>query len=57
MGLSLVLTTAVIYVPFLRGAFGFQHISLMEYAVALLLAVSIIPIMELVKLIQRKLGK
>ena len=57
MLLSLVLTTAVIYVPFLRDAFQFQHISLMEYAVALGLAVSIIPIMELVKWIQRKLGK
>lgn len=57
MLLSLVLTTAVIYVPFLRDAFQFQHISLMEYGVALGLAVCIIPIMELVKWIQRKLGK
>lgn len=57
MALSLVLTTAVIYVPFLRAAFDFAHISLVEYAVALGLAVSIIPIMELVKCIQRKLGK
>ncbi len=57
MALSLVLTTAVIYVPGLRDAFQFQHISLMEYAVALGLAVCIIPIMELIKLIQRKLGK
>lgn len=56
MLLSLVLTTAVIYVPFLSNAFGFEHISLAEYAVALVLAVSILPIMELVKLIQRKLG-
>ena len=54
---SLVLTTAVIYVPFLSNAFGFEHISLTEYAVALGLAVSILPIMELVKLIQRKLGR
>ena len=53
---SLVLTTAVIYVPFLSTAFGFQHISLTEYAVALGLAVSILPIMELVKLVQRRLG-
>ncbi len=57
MLLSLVLTTAVIYVPFLRDAFQFQHISIMEYAVALGLAVSIIPIMELIKFIQRRLGK
>ena len=57
MALSLVLTTAVIYVPGLRDAFQFQHISLMEYAVALGLAFCIVPIMELIKLIQRKLGK
>jgi Ca2+-transporting ATPase len=57
MVLSLVLTTLVIYVPFLSTAFGFQEISLMEYAVALGLAVSIIPIMELAKLVLRKLGK
>ena len=57
MALSLVLTTAVIYVPFLSAAFDFAHISLLEYAVALGLAISIIPIMELVKLIQRGLGK
>jgi Ca2+-transporting ATPase len=51
---SLALTTLVIYVPFLRNAFEFEHISLMEYAAALLLAVCIIPIVEIVKLIQRK---
>ncbi len=57
MLLSLVLTTAVIYVPFLSQAFGFEHISVAEYAVALGLAFLILPIMELTKLIQRKLGK
>ena len=57
MALSLVLTTAVIYVPGLRDAFQFQHISLMEYAVALGLAFCIVPIMELIKLIQRKFAK
>ena len=54
---SLVATTAVIYVPFLREAFGFEVISLMEYAIAILLAISIIPIMEIVKFIQRKIKK
>ncbi len=54
---SLLCTTAVIYIPFLSAAFGFQHISLMEYSVALLLAVSIIPIVELIKCIQRACGK
>lgn len=53
MILSLLLTTAVIYVPFLSNAFEFEHISLAEYAIALGLAVVIIPIMELIKWIQR----
>lgn len=57
MILSLVLTTAVIYAPFLSDAFGFEHISLLEYAIAMLLAVVIIPIVELIKFIQRKMEK
>ncbi len=51
--LSLVLTTAVIYIPFLSKAFGFEHISLTEYFTALGLAFTIIPIVELVKLVTR----
>jgi P-type Ca2+ transporter type 2C len=54
---SLVLTTAVIYVPALSTAFGFEEISLMEYITALALAFSVIPIVEVVKLIQRKTTK
>ncbi|RDU22645.1 calcium-translocating P-type ATPase, PMCA-type [Anaerosacchariphilus polymeriproducens] len=54
---SLILTTAVIYVPFLAKAFEFEHINLMEYAVAVLIAASIIPIVEIVKLIQRTMEK
>ena len=54
---SLALTTLVIYVPFLAEAFSFEHISLGEYSVALILAVSVIPIVELVKLLQRKVSK
>jgi Ca2+-transporting ATPase len=54
---SLVCTTVVIYVPFLRDAFGFEHISLKEYAVALALAVCIIPVVEIVKFFQRKYKK
>ena len=57
MILSLILTTAVIEVPFLAAAFEFTPIDLEEYAIALGLAVLIIPIMEVVKLVQRKLGK
>ena len=56
MVVSLVLTTAVIEIPFLAAAFNFTPIDLEEYAIALGLAVLIIPIMEIVKFIQRKLG-
>lgn len=54
---SFVLTTAVIYVPFLSDAFGFEHISLKEYGIAIALAILIIPIMEVVKFIQRTFEK
>ena len=54
---AVVLTTAVLYVPFLSNAFGFEHISLTEYAISMLLAVSVIPIVEIVKYFQRKRGK
>lgn len=51
---SLLLTLLVIYVPFLQRAFGFTHISLAEYGVALALAVCVIPIVEIVKWGQRR---
>ena len=57
MIVSLLLTTAVIYVPALATAFGFEDISAMEYGVALALAFSVIPIVELVKVFQRKFSK
>ena len=43
--------------PFLSNAFGFEHISLMEYAVAIGLAFVIIPFVEVTKWIQRKLAR
>lgn len=57
MGLSLILTTTVIYVPFLSTAFSFTSISIEEYLIAMGLSVLIIPIMELTKFIQRKIKK
>ncbi len=54
MLLSLALTSALIFVPALRTIFDFEPISLLEYAVALLLALSTIPIVELVKLFTAK---
>ena len=57
MIVSLVLTTVVIEVPFVAAAFDFAPIDLREYAVALGLAFLIIPIMEIVKAVQRKFEK
>ena len=54
---ALVLTTAVIYVPFLKTAFGFTSISLVEYGIALALAFAIIPLVEVVKCFQRLYAK
>lgn len=54
MGLSLLLTTAVIYIPGLSDAFQFTHISAPEYFTALGLAVLVIPVVETVKLFQRR---
>jgi len=55
--LSFVLTTVVIEVPFLANAFDLAHLDLMEYGIALVLAILVIPIVEIVKLIQRCVHK
>ena len=54
---SLVLTTLLLEVPFLAKAFGFMPIGLEEYSIAMGLAFLVIPVVEIVKFIQRKLGK
>ena len=54
---SLVLTTLLLEVPFLANAFGFEMISWMEYGISIGLAFLVIPVVEIVKFIQRKLGK
>ncbi len=56
-GASLVATTLVCEVPVLAAAFEFTSVELSEYLVAALLGVLIIPIVELVKLIQRSCGR
>ena len=55
--LAFVLTSAVIFVPPFAAAFGFETISLNEFAVALALAVAIIPLVELEKLIARVINE
>ncbi len=57
MILALVLTTCVIEIPFLATIFEFETISWAEYFVALGIAFAIIPIVEIVKLIQRAIAK
>ena len=54
---SLVLTTLLLEVPFLANAFGFMTLTMMDYGIAMALAFLVIPIVEIVKFIQRKLGK
>lgn len=55
--LSLLLTTAVIEVPFLADAFSLAELNLPEYGIALALAVSVIPVVELCKLAYRSVQK
>ena len=54
MLLSLISTAAVIYIPFLSNAFGFKSISFAEYLAAMLLALSIIPMVEIEKIFERR---
>ena len=54
---TLVLTTAVCEIPFLANAFGFTSIGLSEYGLAIALGACVLPIVEIIKLIQRKFGK
>ena len=54
---SLVATTLVCEVPFLANAFGFTSVELNEYLIALALAFCVIPIVEIVKFIQRKCAR
>jgi Ca2+-transporting ATPase len=54
---SFLLTLVLLYVPFLRNAFGFEYINLTEFAIALALAFLVVPIVEIVKFFQRKLAK
>ena len=53
----MLLTTAVIEIPFIAGAFKFTPIGWDEYGIAMALAIVVIPVVEFVKLIQRKTAK
>ena len=51
---SLIATTLVCEIPFLANAFGFASVGISEYLIAIALGFVVIPVVELVKLIQRK---
>jgi Ca2+-transporting ATPase len=53
MAFSLLLTTLVIYVPFLARAFSFAPITAADYFISLALAFSIVPLVEIQKLIMK----
>ena len=53
MVLSLVLSTVVLYVPALAAAFDFVPLSGTAYGVSMALALAVIPVVELVKAVQR----
>lgn len=52
--LTTVLTLGVIYIPILANLFGFASISFKELLVAFGLAFAIVPIIEVIKVFQRK---
>lgn len=54
---SLVATTVVCEVPFLAEAFKFTSVGFGEYVIAIVIGVCVIPVVEMIKLIQRKLVK
>lgn len=54
---ALFMTTVVCEVPFLATAFEFTPVNIKEYAIAIGLGICVIPIVELVKFIQRRSAK
>ena len=54
LAFSLLITAAVIFVPFLNSAFSFQPITVTEYLTALALALIVIPVVEIEKAIRRR---
>ncbi len=57
MAASLLLTTAIIEIEPLAKAFSFTHLDLKAYAISIGLAFLIIPIVEIIKAIQRGIAK
>lgn len=54
---SLIATTLVCEIPFLAAAFGFTSVEFTEYVIAIALGACVVPIVELVKFVQRRMEK
>ena len=54
LAFSLLMTAAVIFVPFLSSAFSFAPISFTEYLIAMALALCVIPVVEIEKAVRRR---
>ena len=57
LAFSMLVTAAVVFVPFLSDAFSFQPITMAEYLIALALALAVIPVVETEKAIRRKAAR
>ena len=57
MANSFVLTLALIYIPVLANVFSLRPLTVRELAVSFVLSISVIPLVEIVKAIQRKIEK
>ena len=57
MLVSVALTAVIIFVPTLANLFGFASVSINEFIIAFLIALSIIPILEVAKWVLRKISK
>ena len=53
---SFVLTTLVCEIPFLAAAFSFTHVGVKEYLAAIGLGFCVLPVVEIVKFIKRKIS-
>ena len=54
LAFSLLITAAVVFIPFLNKAFSFQPISFIQYLIAVAMAVTVIPIVEAEKAVRRR---
>ena len=57
LAFSLLVTAAVVFVPFLNRAFSFQPITVTEYLTALALALAVIPVVEAEKAVRRRASR